>query len=53
MALALCLDDITPCPIGAKKVGLVGAIFTSPKHLLVLPWQKIIIRMHRLDLLSR
>jgi hypothetical protein len=30
----------TPCLIGAKKVGLVGAIFTSSNHLSVLPWQK-------------
>jgi hypothetical protein len=29
---AVC-DDTTPCPIGAKEVGLVGAIFTSSKHL--------------------
>jgi hypothetical protein len=36
---AVC-DDITPCPIGAKKVGLVGAILTSSKHLLAPPWQK-------------
>ncbi len=50
--MALCYDDITPCPIGAKKVGLVGAIFTSSKHLLVPPWQKSIVRMHRLDLVS-
>jgi hypothetical protein len=48
--MALCHDSITPCPIGAKKVGLVGAIFTSSKHLLAPLWQKSIIRMHRLDL---
>jgi hypothetical protein len=36
---AVC-DIITPCPIGAKKVGLMGAIFTSSKHLLALLWQK-------------
>jgi hypothetical protein len=29
---------------------LVGAIFTSSKHVLAPPWQKSIIRMHRLDL---
>jgi hypothetical protein len=33
-------DSITPCPIGSKKVGLMGAIFTSSKHLSALPWQK-------------
>ncbi len=36
---AVC-DDITPCPIGSKKVGLGGAIFTSSRHLLAPPWQK-------------
>jgi hypothetical protein len=40
---AVC-DDITPAPIGAKKVGLMGAIFTSSKHLLAPPWQKSIVR---------
>jgi hypothetical protein len=49
---AVC-DDITPCLIGAKKVGLMGAIFTSPKHLLALPQKKSIIHMHRLDVMSR
>jgi hypothetical protein len=49
---AMC-DDITPCPIGTKKVGLMGAIFTSSKHLLALPWQKSIVRMHRLDVVLR
>ncbi len=38
--MALCHDIITPCPIGAKKVGLVGAIFTPFKHLSAPPWQK-------------
>jgi hypothetical protein len=38
--MVLCHDDITPFPIGAKKVGLVGAIFTSTEHLSVPPWQK-------------
>ncbi len=42
-------DNITPCPIGAKKVGLMGAIFNSFKHLLAPPWQKSILCMHRLD----
>jgi hypothetical protein len=51
--MALCHDNITPCPISAKKVGLVGAIFTSPKHLSVPLWQKSIVRMHRLDLVSQ
>jgi hypothetical protein len=51
--MALCHEDITPCLIGAKKVGLVGAIFTSSKHLSAPPWQKSIVRMHRLDLVSR
>jgi hypothetical protein len=46
-------DDKTPCPIGAKMVGLMGAIFTSFKHLLALPWQKSIVLMHRLDVVSR
>jgi hypothetical protein len=36
---AMC-DNKTPCLIGTKKVGLMGAIFTSSKHLLVPPWQK-------------
>jgi hypothetical protein len=49
---AVC-DNITPCPIGAKKVGLMGAIFTSSKHLSAPPWQKSIVRMHRLDVVSR
>ncbi len=49
---AVC-DDITPCPIGSKMVGLGGAIFTSSKHLLAPPWQKSIARMHRLGLVSR
>jgi hypothetical protein len=49
---AVC-DNITPCPIGAKKVGLMGAIFTSSKHLSVPPWQKSIVRMHRLDVVLR
>ncbi len=51
--MVLCHDDITPCPIGAKKVGLVGAIFTSSTHLLAPPWQKSIVCMHRLNLVSR
>jgi hypothetical protein len=52
--MVLCHDDITPCPIGAKKVGLVGAIFTSSsKHFLVPPWQKSIVCMHHLDLVLR
>ncbi len=51
--MALCCDGITPCPICAKKVGLVGAIFTSSKHLLALPWQKSIVCMHRFDLVPR
>jgi hypothetical protein len=51
--MVMCHEDITPCPIGAKKVGLMGAIFTSSKHLLVLLWQKSIVCMHRLDLVSR
>jgi hypothetical protein len=46
---AVC-DDITPCPIGSKKVGFVGAIFTSSKHLSAPPWQKSILCMHCLDL---
>ncbi len=49
----LCHDDITPCPIGTKKVGLGRAIFTSSKHLLAPPWQKSIVRMYRLDLVLR
>jgi hypothetical protein len=49
---AVC-DNITPCPIGTKKVGLMGAIFTSSKHLLVLLWQKSIICMHHLDVVLR
>jgi hypothetical protein len=49
---AVC-DDITPYLIGSKKVGLVGAIFTSSKLLLAPPWQKSIICMHRLDLVLR
>jgi hypothetical protein len=36
---AVC-NNITPCPIGAKKVGLEGAFFTSSRHLLAQPWQK-------------
>jgi hypothetical protein len=36
---AVC-DNITSCPIGAKKVGLMGAIFTSSKHFSALLWQK-------------
>jgi hypothetical protein len=49
---AVC-DDITPCPIGAKKVGLMGAIFTFSKYLSAPPWQKSIVRMHRLDVVLR
>jgi hypothetical protein len=49
---AVC-DIVTPCPIGAKKVGLMGAIFTSSKHFLAPPWQKSIVRMHRLDVVLR
>jgi hypothetical protein len=49
---AVC-DNITPCPIGSKKVGLGGAIFTSSRHLLALPWQKSITPVHRLGLVSR
>jgi hypothetical protein len=49
---AVC-DNITPCPIGAKKVGLMGAVFISSKHLLALPWQKSILCMHRLDVVSQ
>jgi hypothetical protein len=49
---AVC-DDITPCLIGAKKVGLMGAIFTSSKHLSAPLWQKSIVRMHRLDVVLR
>jgi hypothetical protein len=49
---AVC-DNRTPCPIGAKKVGLMGAIFTSSKHLSTPPWQKSIVRMHHLDVVSR
>jgi hypothetical protein len=49
---AVC-DDITPWPIGTKKVGLMGAILTSSKHLSVPPWQKSIVCMHRLDVVSR
>jgi hypothetical protein len=45
---AVCVN-ITPCLIDVKKVGLMGAIFTSSKHLLVLPWKKSIVRMHPLD----
>jgi hypothetical protein len=44
---AVC-DDITPCPIGAKKVGLMGAIFASSKHLSALPWKKSIVCMHKI-----
>ncbi len=36
---AVC-DDITPCLIGSKKVGLGGANFTSSRHLLAPRWQK-------------
>jgi hypothetical protein len=43
---AVC-DDITPCLIGSKKVGLGGAIFTSSRDLLALPWQKSIVCVHR------
>jgi hypothetical protein len=50
--VAVC-DNITPCPIGAKKVGLMGAIFTSSKHLLAPLWQKSIVCMHRLDVVLR
>ncbi len=46
---AVC-DDITPCLIGSKMVGLGGAILTSSRHLLVLPWQKSITHVHRLGL---
>jgi hypothetical protein len=49
---AVC-DDITLCPIGSKIVGLGGAIFTSSRHLLALPWQKSIARVHRLGLVLR
>ncbi len=49
---AVC-DNITPCLIGAKKVGLMGAIFTSSKHLLAPRWQKNIVYMHCLDVVSR
>jgi hypothetical protein len=49
---AVC-DNMTPCPICAKKVGLMGAIFTSSKHLSVPPWQKSIVRMHHLDVVLR
>jgi hypothetical protein len=49
---AVC-DDTTPCPINIKKIGLMGAIFTSSKHLLAPPWQKSIVRMHHLDVVSR
>jgi hypothetical protein len=45
---AVC-DNLTPCPISAKKVGLMGAIFTSSKHLLAPLWQKSIVCMHHLD----
>ncbi len=45
-------DNITPCPIGSKKVGLGGAIFTSSRHLSAPPWQKIV-RVHRLGLVSQ
>ena len=38
--MALYHNDITPCPIGAKKVRLVGAIFTSSRHLLAPPFKK-------------
>jgi hypothetical protein len=48
--MSLCHDDITPCPIGAKKVGFAGAIFIFSKHLLALPWQKSILCMHHFDL---
>jgi hypothetical protein len=46
---AVC-DDITPCPIGSKKVGLGGAIFTSSRLLSAPPWQKNIVCVHRLGL---
>jgi hypothetical protein len=49
---AVC-DDTTPCPIGSKKDGLGGAIFTSSRHLLAPPWQKSIIRVHHLGLVLR
>jgi hypothetical protein len=45
-------DNITPRPIGAKKVGLMGAIFTASKHLSAPPWQKNIVCMHCLDVVS-
>jgi hypothetical protein len=51
--MVLCHDDITLCPIGAKKIGLGGAIFTSSKHLLVPPWQKSIVPVRHLDLVLR
>ncbi len=38
--MALCHDNITPCPIDAKKVGLVGFFFTASNHLLAPPWKK-------------
>jgi hypothetical protein len=46
-------DNITPCLIGSKKVGLGGDIFTFSRHLLAPPWQKSITRVHRLGLVSR
>jgi hypothetical protein len=49
---AVC-DDITPCWIGSKKVGLRGAIFTSSRHLSVPPGQKSIVCMHCLDVVLR
>jgi hypothetical protein len=49
---AVC-DTITPCLIGAKKVGLMGDIFTSSMHLLAPPWQKNIVSMHCLDVALR
>jgi hypothetical protein len=49
---AVC-DNITPCPISSKKVGLGGAIFTSSRHLLVPPWQRSIVCVHRLGLVLR
>ena len=49
---AVC-DNVSPCPIGTKKVGLAWAIFTSSNHLLALLWQKSIIRMPCLDLVLR
>ncbi len=49
---AVC-DGITPCPISSKMIGLGGAIFTSSRHLLALPWQKSIARVHRLGLMWR